>query len=243
MSSHNQQHKDCFKKIIAEKWDSLDDVSVAGSHVLEGTGELKRSYQPSERCNGINLVCCYIWSTPLCKQMHVGSLLKIITDKTLTIFSCVKIMFANGLNFPCPHDRARIPRSHLTGPCSATFRLRVLGVLGNGRAVPATGAPAASAAVQLSGVPAPSPLLCCPPARPSTGGRGQANRLQQETAEDTVLLMEQNNTFHKRIAKLGGLCIKWLTIKEPVGPLRVLRSTFGAQQKVGHGTVRLIFYF
>lgn len=88
-------------------------------------------------------------------------------------------MFANGLSFPCPCDQAGIPRSQLTGPCSATFHLCVLGVPGNGRAVPATDAPAASAAVQLHGVPAPSPLLCCPPTWPSTGkhkGKGTSKQ-------------------------------------------------------------------
>lgn len=179
MSSHNQQHKACFKNIIVEKWDSLGDVSVAGSHVLEGTGGLKRSSQPSERCNVINLVCCYVWSTPLCKQVQVESILKIITDKT-SFFHVSKLCL----------QMASVSLVHVTRlvfqglssqghPCSATFHLCVLGVPGNGRAVPATDAPAASAAVQLHGVLAPSPLLCCPPTWPSTGkhkGKGTSKQ-------------------------------------------------------------------
>lgn len=43
-------------------------------------------------------------------------------------------------------------------------------------------------------------------ARGDQGEKGQANRSQQKTAEEgAVLLMEQNNAFHKTIARLGGL--------------------------------------
>lgn len=74
---------------MIEKRDSPAAASVAGSHVLEGTGKLKRSSQPSERCSSVNLVCCYIRCTTLCKQMQVESLLKIVAGKILIIFSCV----------------------------------------------------------------------------------------------------------------------------------------------------------
>lgn len=74
--------------------------------------------------------------------------------------------------------------------------------------------------------------------------RGRANGFQQETAEEAVILvMEQNNTFHKTIAKLGGLLTKWLTVEEPAGPCRVLRNTVQALQKVGRGMVRVVCCF
>lgn len=89
MRSHYQQHKSLLKKMMIKTWDSPADASdVAGSHVLEGTEEL-RSSEPSERCSNVNLVCCYIRCTTLCKQMQVESLLKMFAGKILTIFSCV----------------------------------------------------------------------------------------------------------------------------------------------------------
>lgn len=76
------------------------------------------------------------------------------------------------------------------------------------------------------------------------GERGRANRFRQETAEGgVVLLMEQTDTFHKRTAKLGGLFLKRLTSKVPVGPCRVLGNTVWTLQKVERGTVRLVCCF
>jgi len=74
-----------------------------------------------------------------------------------------------------------------------------LSVPGDGRATLAIRLSAVSAAAQLTCVLAPSALSCCPPAWHSAGGMqggeprgwGQANRFQQESVEEgVVVLME-----------------------------------------------------